>query len=162
MLTVGLGIVNVLVTILSIVIIDKIDRKKLLVIGNIGMIISLLIMTITIATMGITQVAWIIIICLSLFILFFGATWGPIMWVMLPEMFPTRARGAATGIAIVVLQIGTLIISQVFPILVNMLEVQYVFLIFAVIGALALIFVVKFLPETRGKSLEEIELQLQN
>ena len=47
---------------------------------------------------------------------------------------PTRARGAATGIAIVVLQIGTLIISQVFPILVNMLEVQYVFLIFAVIG----------------------------
>ncbi|WP_150115735.1 MFS transporter, partial [Staphylococcus epidermidis] len=94
--------------------------------------------------------------------LFFGATWGPIMWVMLPEMFPTRARGAATGIAIVVLQIGTLIISQVFPILVNMLEVQYVFLIFAVIGALALIFVVKFLPETRGKSLEEIELQLQN
>ncbi|MEB6036556.1 sugar porter family MFS transporter [Staphylococcus pseudoxylosus] len=160
--TVGLGIVNVLVTILSIVIIDKIDRKKLLVIGNIGMIISLLIMTITIATMGITQVAWIIIICLSLFILFFGATWGPIMWVMLPEMFPTRARGAATGIAIVVLQIGTLIISQVFPILVNMLEVEYVFLIFAVIGALALIFVVKFLPETRGKSLEEIELQLQN
>nr|ARX60719.1 putative metabolite transport protein CsbC [Staphylococcus epidermidis] len=75
---------------------------------------------------------------------------------------PSRARGAATGIAIVVLQIGTLIISQVFPILVNMLEVQYVFLIFAVIGALALIFVVKFLPETRGKSLEEIELQLQN
>ncbi|RIN24590.1 sugar porter family MFS transporter [Staphylococcus succinus] len=160
--TVGIGTVNVLVTIIAIMIIDKVDRKRLLVIGNIGMVASLLIMAILIWAIGIQSSSWIIIICLTLFIIFFGFTWGPVLWVMLPELFPMRARGAATGIAALVLSIGSLLVAQFFPILTDVLPVEQVFLIFAVIGIGALVFVVKYLPETRGRSLEEIEADLRS
>ncbi|MFU2312018.1 MFS transporter [Staphylococcus cohnii] len=98
---------------------------------------------------------------LSLFIVFFGLTWGPILWVMLPEMFPMRARGAATGLATLVLNFGTLLVAQLFPVLNNTLSTEWVFLIFAVIGVFAMCFVIKYLPETRGRSLEEIEYDLR-
>ncbi|AKS66377.1 major facilitator transporter [Staphylococcus schleiferi] len=159
--TVGIGVVNVLVTIVAIFIIDKVDRKKLLVIGNIGIVASLLIMSILIWIMGVNSAAWIMMICLTTFIIFFGISWGPILWVMLPELFPMRARGAATGIAALVLSIGSLLVAQLFPLLTEVLEIQEVFLIFAVIGVIALFFVVKFLPETRGRSLEQIEADLR-
>ena len=160
--TVGIGTVNVIVTIVAIMIIDKIDRKRLLVIGNIGMVASLLIMAVLIWTIGIQSSAWIIVACLTLFIIFFGFTWGPVLWVMLPELFPMRARGAATGAAALVLSIGSLLVAQFFPILTEVLPVEQVFLIFAVIGICALIFVIKYLPETRGRSLEEIEADLRS
>ena len=160
--TVGIGSVNVLITIVAIMIIDKIDRKRLLVIGNIGMVASLLIMAILVWTIGIQSSAWIMVACLTLFIIFFGFTWGPVLWVMLPELFPMRARGAATGIAALVLSIGSLLVAQLFPILTDVLSVEQVFLIFAAIGVCALIFVIKYLPETRGRSLEEIEADLRS
>ncbi|MEX5963839.1 sugar porter family MFS transporter [Staphylococcus ureilyticus] len=160
--TVGIGTVNVLITIVAIMIIDKIDRKRLLVIGNIGMVASLLIMAILVWTVGIQSSAWIMVACLTLFIIFFGFTWGPVLWVMLPELFPMRARGAATGIAALVLSIGSLLVAQLFPILTDVLSVEQVFLIFAAIGVCALIFVIKYLPETRGRSLEKIEADLRS
>lgn len=159
--TVGIGTVNVLITIVAIMIIDKVDRKRLLVIGNIGMVSSLLIMAILIWAIGIQSSAWIIILCLTIFIIFFGFTWGPVLWVMLPELFPMRARGAATGLAALVLSIGSLLVAQFFPMLTEVLPVEQVFLIFAVIGIFALFFVIKYLPETRGRSLEEIEADLR-
>ncbi|EJD5725086.1 sugar porter family MFS transporter [Staphylococcus pseudintermedius] len=159
--TVGIGVVNVLVTIFAISIIDKIDRKKLLVIGNIGMVASLLIMSALIWLIGVNSATWIILLCLTTFIIFFGVSWGPVLWVMLPELFPMRARGAATGIAALVLSIGSLLVAQFFPVLTDVLQVQQVFLIFAVIGIIAMIFVIKFLPETRGRSLEQIEQDLR-
>ena len=159
--SVGIGTVNVLVTIVAIMIIDKIDRKKLLLIGNIGMVASLVIMAILIWSMGIQSSAWIIIACLTIFIIFFGFSWGPVLWVMLPELFPMRARGAATGIAALVLSLGSLAVAQFFPMLNEVLPTQGVFLIFAVIGVFAAIFVTKYLPETRGRSLEEIEAELR-
>ena len=80
---------------------------------------------------------------------------------MLPELFPMRARGAATGVAALVLSIGSLLVAQFFPMLTEVLPVEQVFLIFAVIGIFALFFVIKYLPETRGRSLEEIEADLR-
>lgn len=161
--TVGIGAINVIVTIFAIMIIDKINRKKLLVIGNIGMVSSLLIMSGLILTLGLDSSfgAWIIVACLSLFIVFFAFTWGPVLWVMLPELFPMRARGAATGIAALALSIGSLLVAQFFPMLTETLGIAQVFLIFAAIGILAMIFVIKYLPETRGRSLEEIEVDLR-
>lgn len=159
--TVGIGTINVLVTIIAVFIADKVNRKKLLVTGNVGMVASLLVMAILIWTIGIASSAGIIIVCLSVFIVFFGLTWGPILWVMLPEMFPMRARGAATGLATLVLNFGTLLVAQLFPVLNNTLSTEWVFLIFAVIGVFAMCFVIKYLPETRGRSLEEIEYDLR-
>ncbi|MCJ0918293.1 sugar porter family MFS transporter [Mammaliicoccus sciuri] len=162
--TVGIGSVNVIVTIFAIYIMDKIDRKKLLITGNIGMVCSLLIMATLVWTIGLhsTVGAWIIVACLTLFIVFFAFTWGPILWIMLPELFPMRARGAATGIATLSLSIGSLLVAQFFPLLTSVMGIEQVFLIFAVIGILAMIFVIKYLPETRGRSLEEIEVDLRN
>lgn len=161
--TVGIGTVNVIVTIIAIQIVDKINRKTLLVIGNAGMVLSLIIMTVLVWTIGLNSTVgvWIIVACLTLFIIFFGFTWGPVLWIMLPELFPMRARGAATGIAALTLSIGSLIVAQLFPPLTSVMSIEKVFLIFAVIGILALIFVVKYLPETRGRSLEEIEFDLR-
>lgn len=159
--TVGIGVVNVLVTIVAILIIDKIDRKKLLMMGNLGMVFSLLAMSLLIWLLGVDASVWIIIVCLALFIVFFGLSWGPVLWVMLPELFPMRARGAATGIAALVLSIGSLLVAYLFPIISSILNVQQVFLIFAVIGIIAFFFVMKFLPETRGRSLEQIEADLR-
>ncbi|SFB01885.1 Sugar transporter [Lentibacillus halodurans] len=162
--TVGIGTVNVIFTIVAIMIIDKIDRKKLLITGNIGMVGSLVIMAGLIWTVGLdsTVSAWIIVACLTLFIIFFAFTWGPVLWVMLPELFPMRARGAATGIAALTLSIGSLLVAQLFPLLTEVMSIEQVFLIFAVIGIGALMFVVKYLPETRGRSLEEIEADLRH
>ncbi|MGK9044943.1 sugar porter family MFS transporter [Mammaliicoccus vitulinus] len=162
--TVGIGSVNVIVTIFAIMIMDKIDRKKLLITGNIGMVSSLLIMATLVWTIGLdsTVGAWIIVACLTLFIVFFAFTWGPILWIMLPELFPMRARGAATGIATLSLSIGSLLVAQFFPMLTSVMGIEQVFLIFAVIGIFAMIFVIKYLPETRGRSLEEIEVDLRN
>src|SRR5699024_3271796 len=100
--------------------------------------------------------------CLTLFIIFFGFTWGPVLWVMLPELFPMRARGAATGIAALVRSIGSLLVAQLFPILTDILSVEQVFLIFAAVGVCALIFVIKYLPETRGRRLEDIDADLRS
>lgn len=161
--TVGIGAVNVVVTIFALMIIDKIDRKKLLIIGNIGMVASLILLAVLINTLGLDSSfgAWIIVACLALFIIFFAFTWGPVLWVMLPELFPMRARGAATGIAALALSIGSLLVAQFFPMVSNALGIGQVFLIFAAIGIGALFFVIKFLPETRGRSLEEIEEELR-
>ena len=161
--TVGIGAVNVIITIFAIMIIDKIDRKKLLIIGNIGMVASLLIMAALIWTVGLDTSfgAWIIVACLTVFIIFFAFTWGPVLWVMLPELFPMRARGAATGIAALALSIGSLLVAQFFPMMSRALGIGQVFLIFAAIGIGAMIFVIKYLPETRGRSLEEIEAELR-
>ena len=162
--TVGIGSVNVIVTIFAIMIMDKIDRKKLLITGNIGMVSSLLIMATLVWTIGLdsTVGAWIIVACLTMFIIFFAFTWGPILWIVLPELFPMRARGAATGIATLSLSIGSLLVAQLFPILTSVMGIEQVFLIFAAIGILAMIFVIKYIPETRGRSLEEIEVDLRN
>lgn len=162
--TAGIGTVNVIVTIFAIQIMDKIDRKKLLITGNIGMVSSLLIMAGFVWTVGLDSTigAWVIVLCLTLFIVFFAFTWGPILWIMLPELFPMRARGAATGIATLSLSIGSLLVAQFFPMLTAVMGIHQVFLIFAFIGVLAMIFVIKYLPETRGRSLEEIEVDLRN
>ena len=126
--TVGIGSVNVIVTIFAIMIMDKIDRKKLLITGNIGMVSSLLIMATLVWTIGLdsTVGAWIIVACLTMFIIFFAFTWGPILWIVLPELFPMRARGAATGIATLSLSIGSLLVAQLFPILTSVMGIEQV------------------------------------
>ncbi|WMZ87519.1 MFS transporter [Staphylococcus pseudintermedius] len=133
----------------------------IMTVGEANGVASLLIMSALIWLIGVNSAAWIILLCLTTFIIFFGVSWGPVLWVMLPELFPMRARGAATGIAALVLSIGSLLVAQFFPVLTDVLQVQQVFLIFAVIGIIAMIFVIKFLPETRGRSLEQIEQDLR-
>jgi sugar porter (SP) family MFS transporter len=160
--TVGIGIVNVLMTLVAIATIDKIGRKKLMLWGNVGMVVSLVVLAAILFSAGESaSAAWIIVIFLGIFIVFFAATWGPAVWVILPELFPLKARGAGTGITTLFLSLGNLVVSLLFPILLGAIGIAWVFLIFAAIGVLAFLFVKFYVPETKGRSLEEIENELR-
>ncbi|MFC7395455.1 sugar porter family MFS transporter [Scopulibacillus cellulosilyticus] len=160
--TVGIGVVNVLLTLVAIAVIDKLGRKKLMLWGNVGMVISLVVIACILASAGLSaSTAWVTVIFLGLFIVFFAATWGPAVWVILPELFPLKARGAGTGITTLFLSLGNLVVSFLFPILLDAIGIVPLFFIFAVIGVLAFIFVAIFVPETKGRSLEEIEQDLR-
>ncbi|MBM7646637.1 sugar porter (SP) family MFS transporter [Scopulibacillus daqui] len=160
--TVGIGIVNVLLTLVAIAVIDKLGRKKLMLWGNVGMVISLVVIASILSFAGLsTSTAWVTVVFLGLFIVFFAATWGPAVWVILPELFPLKARGAGTGITTLFLSLGNLVVSFLFPILLGAIGIVPLFFIFAAIGVLAFIFVAIFVPETKGRSLEEIEFDLR-
>ena len=126
------------------------------------MVSSLAVLSIILFSVELTTfVAWLIVVFLGVFIMFFSATWGPVVWVMLPELFPMKARGAATGITTLVLSLANLIVSLTFPILLGAIGINWVFVIFAFMGVLAFLFVLRFIPETKGRSLEDIEKDLR-
>ncbi|MFC4619803.1 sugar porter family MFS transporter [Camelliibacillus cellulosilyticus] len=160
--TLGIGIVNVLMTLVAIAVIDKLGRKKLMLWGNVGMVVSLVVLACVLAFAGLTiSTAWVTVVFLGIFIVFFAATWGPAVWVILPELFPLKARGAGTGITTLFLSAGNLVVSLFFPILLDSIGIVWVFLIFAIIGVFAFLFVMVFVPETKGRSLEAIEHDLR-
>jgi MFS family permease len=101
------------------------------------------------------------LLCLAGFIIYFAATWGPTVWVMLPEVLPLRIRGTAMGVAIFLHWIANFIVSQTFPSLLAAVGPGITFLGYAVIGVLAIFFVSAFVTETKGRSLEQIEADLQ-
>jgi sugar porter (SP) family MFS transporter len=159
--TIGIGIVNVLVTIISMKLIDKTGRKKLLLIGNVGMSLSLLLVWLTSALLGKTTTsAYITIVLLGCYILFFGASWGPVVWVMLGEIFPLNIRGIAIGTCGVVNWGSNLIVALTFPILLEKFG-NFLFVLYALMGIFAFVFIQRKAIETSGKTLEEIEFDLR-
>ena len=105
--------------------------------------------------------AVITLVCLAGFIVSFAATGGPVVWVMLPEVLPLSVRGTAMGVAVCLHWGANFLVSQSFPILLDSGGRAPVFLGYAVIGVLAFLFVKTLVPETKGRSLEEIEAALQ-
>lgn len=160
--TVGIGTVNVLMTLVAIRMIDRIGRKPLLLFGNAGMVISLIVLSAANIYFGdTTGAAWTTVICLGVFIVVFAVSWGPIVWVMLPELFPLHVRGIGTGVSTFMLHAGNLIVTLSFPPLLEVMGISYLFLCYAAIGIAAFLFVFFKVTETKGKSLEEIEQDLK-
>lgn len=160
--TVGIGTVNVLMTLVAIRMIDRIGRKPLLLVGNAGMVISLIVLSAANIYFGdTTGAAWTTVICLGVFIVVFAVSWGPIVWVMLPELFPLHVRGIGTGVSTFMLHAGNLIVTLSFPPLLEVMGISYLFLCYAAIGIAAFLFVFFKVTETKGKSLEEIEHDLK-
>jgi SP family sugar:H+ symporter-like MFS transporter len=161
-----IGAINVLMTLIAIRIIDRVGRKPLLLGGLVGMVVSLTVLGLSTLllsepTSPTDTVAIITLLCLAGFIISFAATWGPTVWVMLPEVLPLRIRGTAMGVAIFLHWIANFIVSQTFPSLLAALGPGIPFLGYAVIGVLAFIFVSAFVTETKGRSLEQIETDLR-
>jgi SP family sugar:H+ symporter-like MFS transporter len=161
-----IGVVNVLMTLVAIWIIDRVGRKPLLLTGLVGMVASLTVLGLSTLLLSepsspTDAVAVITLLCLAGFIISFAATWGPTVWVMLPEVLPLRIRGTAMGVAIFLHWIANFLVSQTFPSLLASVGPGPVFLGYAVIGVLAFVFVSAFVTETKGRSLEEIEADLQ-
>ncbi|MBU8787467.1 MULTISPECIES: sugar porter family MFS transporter [Bacillus] len=157
-----IGTVNVLMTLVAIRMIDRIGRKPLLLFGNAGMVISLIVLSAANIYFGdTTGAAWTTVICLGVFIVVFAVSWGPIVWVMLPELFPLHVRGIGTGVSTFMLHAGNLIVTLSFPPLLEVMGISYLFLCYAAIGIAAFLFVFFKVTETKGKSLEEIEQDLK-
>jgi MFS transporter, SP family, sugar:H+ symporter len=161
-----IGVINVAMTILAIRLIDRWGRKPLLFAGIAGMVTSLLVLGISLSALPTPHhpgdpAAVITLVCLATFIASFAATWGPVVWVMLPEVLPLSVRGTAMGVAVFGNWAANFLVSQTFPPLVSGLGPGPVFLGYAGLGILAGVFVKMFVAETKGRSLEEIEADLQ-
>lgn len=152
------GLVNTLTTVLALVIIDKVGRKKLVYYGVSGMVISLIL----IATYFIYGESWgISSIFLLIFFIFYvfccAVSICAVVFVLLSEMYPTRVRGLAMSIAGFALWIGTYLIGQLTPWMLQNLTPAGTFILFAIMCVPYMLIVWKLVPETTGKSLEEIE-----
>lgn len=155
---IGIGIFNVIVTAVAVVIMDKIDRKKMLIYGGLGMGISLLIMSFSMKfSQGSFTASVICVIALTIYIAFFSATWGPVMWVMIGEVFPLNIRGLGNSFSSVINWAANMIVSLTFPTLLNFFGTGSLFIGYGVICFVAIWFVHYKVFETRNRSLEEIE-----
>ncbi|HDY90232.1 MAG TPA: MFS transporter [bacterium] len=148
------GVTNFIFTIIAISTIDKFGRKPLLMIGLAGMGISFVLAGFAMhtSTIGAT---WILIPIIA-YVAFFAMSLGPVVWVLLSEIFPTKIRGRAMSIATMVLWISCFAVAQTFPWLVEKIE-EKTFFMFGGICVAAFIFVKYMVTETKGKTLEEIE-----
>jgi sugar porter (SP) family MFS transporter len=161
-----IGVINVGMTVIAIRIIDRVGRKPMLYGGVVGMVASLLVLGISLSVLPTPHhpsdpAAIITLVCLTTFIAAFAATWGPVVWAMIPEVLPLSVRGTAMGVAVFGNWAANFAVSQTFPPLLNALGPGPVFIGYAGFGILAGLFVKAFVTETKGRSLEEIEADLQ-
>ena len=161
--TVGIGIVNVLMTVVAILVIDRIGRKPLLLIGLAGMFVSLGIIGAAFAFSGLSGIiSWVTLVGLMLYIASFAVSFGPVLWVMLPEIFPLDVRGTGTGVSALSNWGANFVVAQAFLPLVALIGRPAVFWILAGMCILAALFIYFLVPETKGRSLEQIEMDLRS
>jgi sugar porter (SP) family MFS transporter len=162
LITVLTSIVNIATTLIAIALIDKIGRKPLLLIGSAGMAITLATMAFVFGTApqvdGSPQLSGaagpIALVAANLFVVAFGMSWGPVVWVLLGEMFPNRIRAAALGLAAAAQWAANFFITWSFPQLRGMLGLAYGF--YALCAILSLVFVWIWVHETKGIALEDM------
>ncbi|WP_020015776.1 sugar porter family MFS transporter [Promicromonospora sukumoe] len=158
------SVTNVAVTFIAIALIDKVGRRPLLLIGSAGMTVSLGLMALafTQATGTGEDISlsgpWgvIALVCANAFVVFFGASWGPLVWVLLGEMFPNRIRAAALGVAAAMQWIANFAITLTFPPLLSAFGASVPYLMYAAFAALSFFFVFTKVPETKGVELEDM------
>jgi len=148
------GVTNLVCTVIAIGTIDRFGRKPLLLIGLAGMGISFAFTGFAFHTEAVGG-TWILI-PIILYVGFFAMSLGPVVWVLISEIFPTKIRGRAMSIATMVLWISCFVVSQTFPWLVELIG-EKTFYIYGAVCIFAFIFVWTMVAETKGKTLEEIE-----
>lgn len=153
--TILIGSTNLVFTLVLMVLIDRFGRKLLIIIGSTGMMLMLTGLSILYFS---SQTSGVLVLVFILgYIAFFAASLGPALWVVATELFPNRLRSKGMSIAIVALWIACSIVSISFPVMLERLSGGITFLIFALICLANLLYVLKYVPETKGKTLEELE-----
>ncbi len=152
---VTVGFINSFFTILAIWKIDKIGRRPLLLTGITGAFVSLL-MVAVLFHLKLEQKIWVLVPLLC-YVAFFAFSYGPGVWVVISEIFPTKVRGRAVGAGALALWITAFVISQTLPRLIEGIGAGNTFFVYAFLTAPAILFVWTMIPETKGKSLEQIE-----
>ncbi|WP_282637162.1 sugar porter family MFS transporter [Sphingobacterium thalpophilum] len=152
--TVGIGLINFIFTLVAINFIDKVGRRKLMLIGSVGLIASLALVSQAFYTGQTTGFA--ITIYLMSFIAFFAFSQGAVIWVFISEIFPNDVRAKGQTFGSLTHWVMAAIITFCFPALTELLGGGGTFLVFAVFMLLQLIYVLRFMPETKGRSLEDM------
>lgn len=152
------GMVNFLMTIVALWLVDKKGRKTLLLWGAVGMIASLAYLTMEFAKP--VQNGAGVLIALLVYISFFAASFAPVMWVIISEIYPNRIKGVAMSFSTAVSWLCTFLTVYFAPVIQGTFGLQYLFAIFGIFSIIAFVFVKFWIPETKGKSLEQIEKEL--
>lgn len=153
--TVGVGTVNVASTVVALCLVDKVGRRLLMLIGTSGMAVSLFFAGLSFH--GGRSPGMLVLIPILCYIVSFGIGLGPVVWVVIAEIFPTRIRGRAMAIATVALWIACFAVAYSFPPLIKAVGFTWPFWGYGVVCVLTVLFVAMVVPETKGKPLEEIE-----
>jgi SP family sugar:H+ symporter-like MFS transporter len=160
------GLVSIAACFITIAVIDKIGRKPLLLIGSAGMAVTLFAMVYVFAngtldpagnlqlSSGLGIVA---LIAANLYVIFFNVSWGPVMWVMLGEMFPNQIRGSALAVAGFAQWFSNYLIAQSFPVMARELGLALSYSFYAVSAVISFFLVQRFIHETKGKELEQMQ-----
>ena len=166
-ISVATSVVNVLVTIVAIFLVDKVGRRPLLLVGSGGMAVTLAAMSFVFATAGkemvdgqLTPVLGpvagpVALVAANLFVVFFGVSWGPLMWVLLGEMFPNHIRGAALAVAGAVQWLANWAVTVSFPTMSNN-SLGLTYGIYAFFAVVSLVFTIKMVRETNNVELEDM------
>lgn len=160
------GVINILTTLIAIATVDKFGRKPLLLLGSIGMTVTLGTLTVVFGN-AVTNPAtgtptlpgssgMIALLAANLYVVFFGFSWGPIVWVLLGEIFNNKIRAAALSLAAAVQWIANFVISTTFPPLLHSFGLGSAYGIYTVASAISIFFVAFLVRETKGKELEEM------
>ena len=163
--TIIVGVINLTFTVIAILTVDRYGRKPLQIIGAITMGVSMVSLGLTFATnnMGVMS-----LVCMLTYVAAFAISWGPVTWVLLSEIFPNKIRSKALALAVAVQWISNFIVSQTFPMMNNntwlteQFNHGFAYWIYGGIGFISAWFVWKWVPETKGKTLEEMETLWQS
>ena len=159
------GSVNVFFTFVAIALIDKVGRRPLLLVGALGQAAMLGVMAVVFGTAATgdadalqlgDNAGLVALLAANAYIAFFAFSWGPVMWVMLGEMFPNKFRGAALALAGLVQWLSNFTITMTFPMLLASVGLGVSYGIYAAFGVVAFVFVLRYLNETMGRTLEDM------
>jgi len=163
------GGLSILAVIGALLLIDKLGRKPLLVIGSIGMTITLGLAVVAFAngtlvtdtsgssTLELSDNMGILaLIAANAYVVFFNFSWGPVMWVMLGEMFPNQMRGSGLAVSGLSQWGSNFLVTLTFPLLLVSMGLAFAYSLYTLGAFLSIFFVMKFVHETRGKELEEM------
>ena len=159
-MTIIVGVVNFLFTIIAVKTVDKHGRKPLMVIGAAGMAVAMLSLGFVFFS-GAT--GYLALFCMMLYVASFAMSWGPVAWVLLAEIFPNKIRGKALAIAVAAQWISNYLVSLTFPMmndnsyLTGLFNHGFAYWGYGIMSVLAMLFILKYVPETKGKTLEEME-----
>jgi sugar porter (SP) family MFS transporter len=156
--TVMVGLVNLTFTFVAIGLIDKLGRKSLMMYGSAGMGIALLLLIYAFISKQLE--GYLVLISILGYIASFAASLAPIMWVVVTEIYPNKIRGTAMSVAIAAHWSCTFLVTQTFPFILEKIGGEVAFGIFSLLSFFTLFFVWKYIPETKNKSLEQIQEEL--
>jgi MFS transporter, SP family, galactose:H+ symporter len=158
--TAGVGLVNVLMTVVSIPLLDRVGRRPLLLASLGGMTLSLAALGLGFAVGGVA-LKWIGVLSLAVYIASFAIGLGPVFWLLISEIYPLSIRGQAASVATMANWLSNFLVSLTFLSLLNKLGSVSTFLLYAVLSLAGLWFCFRFVPETKGVPLERIERDLR-